>query len=279
MGVWGEEMSIKLDQILNNLAIIQSCFPEDACIILADTEKIIGYRAGQQIDLKLTIGAGVENFKGTVTYKALTTGKKFREERGAEMFGVAYISTATPIIDNGKVVGVLSTVASNQKLDTLRTAAVELTSITEELSLTSEELTKVSDYTAKYLQELSEESQMINEEIIFIEQFLAIIKSTAVKSQILGLNASIESARAGDHGKGFMIVANEIKKMADSSKTSVEKIEPQLKTMMTAIEKMTTTIEEISAQTEEQSAMVKEFNLAYKNIVETATRLSKQANI
>lgn len=272
-------MSIKLDQILNNLAIIQSCFPEDACIILADTEKIIGYSAGQQIDLKLTIGAGVENFKGTVTYKALTTGKKFREERGAEMFGVAYISTATPIIDNGKVVGVLSTVASNQKLDTLRTAAVELTSVTEELSLTSEELTKVSDYTAKYLQELSEESQMINDEIIFIEQFLAIIKSTAVKSQILGLNASIESARAGDHGKGFMIVANEIKKMADSSKTSVEKIEPQLKTMMTAIEKMTTTIGEISAQTEEQSAMVKEFNIAYKNIVETANRLSKQANI
>lgn len=272
-------MSSKLNQLLENLEIIQSCFPEDACIILGDSEKIIGYKAGQKIDLKLKVGAGIENFKGTVTYNAFKTGKKLKEERGSELFGIAYVATATPIVENGKIVGVLSAVSSNQKIDTLRTVATELTEFTEELALTSEELSKVSDYTAKYLQELSEESQMINEEIMYIEQFLSIIKNTAVKSQILGLNASIESARAGEHGKGFMIVANEIKKMADSSKTSVEKIEPQLKMMMSAIEKMTTTIEEISAQTEEQSAMVKEFNTAYKNIVQTATHLSKQANL
>lgn len=41
---------------------------------------------------------------------------------------------------------------------------------------------------------------------------LAIIRTTAVRSRILGLNASIVAARSGEHGKGIAVVANEVKK-------------------------------------------------------------------
>lgn len=271
------DISTKLEQLRVNLPIIQNTYSDDACLVLTDTDKIIGYRPGHEIDLKLSVGEDMEKYKKSVTYQSLKTGKTLREERGTEVVGVAYISTATPIIEDGNVVGVLAAIVSNQKLDSLRKRVTELTTVTKELSSSSEEMTKVSNVTAAYLQELAEESQLINEDIKQIEQVLDVIKNTALKSQVLGLNASIEGARAGEHGKGFMVVANEIKKMADSSKASIENIEPQLKSMMNAIEKMTATIQEISSQTEEQSAMVEEFHSAYEQIVATAAKLTEQS--
>lgn len=268
----------KLEQLLNNLQIIQSTHPEDACIILADTEKVIGYQPGKTIDLKIPVGALAENFKGTVTHNALISGKFQKEERGSEHFGIAYISTATPIIENNEVIGVISAVVSNHTVDVLRKGAESLTSISEELSAASEDMAKVSDRIANDLSELNKESALLKNEINKIKEILTIIKNTAVSSRILGLNASIEAARSGEHGRGFAVVANEIKKMADQNKETVDGFEPQLKDMMINLENIIETIQHISSNSQEQSAMMEEFHVSFDQIVNTASELSQQAN-
>ena len=217
-----------LKQLLDNLEIIQSTYPDDACLVLMDTEKILSYLPGKHIDLKLQTGTSMSSMNGTVTYKAFYSGKIEKEEKDSQRYGVAYIATATPIKQNGKMIGVITSAVSNQKIDVLRNEAEELTAVSEELSATSEQMTNVSNTIAKDLQELADESSYLKKEIQTIENVLHKIKDTAVKSRILGLNASIEAARSGDQGKGFMVVANEIKKMADSNKADVEGFEPQL---------------------------------------------------
>jgi methyl-accepting chemotaxis protein len=53
-----------------------------------------------------------------------------------------------------------------------------------------------------------------------IGEIVNIIKGISTQTSLLSLNASIEAARAGDHGKGFNVVAQEIKKLAEQSKDS-----------------------------------------------------------
>jgi len=267
----------RLQQLLNNLEIIQSTHAEDACIVLADTEKVIGYIPGKKIDLKVPIGASADNFKGTVTHNALITGEPQKEERDSGIFGVAYISTATPIIENNEIIGVISTIVSNNKVDVLRKGAQKLTGVSGELATTSEEVTKVTEQIATELKELDEETTFLRDEIKKIEEILGILKKTAARSRILGLNASIEAVRSGEHGKGFAVVAKEIEKMAENNRETVEGVEPQLKGMVANLEKIITNIQQISSNSHEQAIKMEAFNKAFEQIVNTASELNSQA--
>lgn len=68
-----------------------------------------------------------------------------------------------------------------------------------------------------------------------IERVLQVIKDIAEQTNLLALNAAIEAAQAGDAGRGFSVVAEEIRKLADDSKTSVKEIQ----TLVTAVQEDT----------------------------------------
>ena len=73
------------------------------------------------------------------------------------------------------------------------------------------------DKVARMTQESVLASQMIHEKI-------ALISSIAVETNILALNATIEAARAGQAGKGFSVVAAEVRKLAETTRLAAEEI-------------------------------------------------------
>ncbi len=78
-----------------------------------------------------------------------------------------------------------------------------------------------------------------------IDEIIKVINDIAKKTKLLSLNASIEASKAGEHGKGFSVVAEEIRKLADSSSESANEISSHLGNINDKISEGITIIEEI----------------------------------
>lgn len=266
-------MHQKLQAVVDTMDIYQATFPEDACIVVTDTEQVVGYMPGKKVDLKISLGMKVESFKGTVTVKALHSKMPVRDEKGPEQFGFAYISTAKPIFDGSQFLGVVSAIISNEKMDAMRQLAEELSSAVEEMSATNAELTKASSDVSNRLEGLVQSAETMNSDIQQINHIVGLVKDIASKSKILGLNASIEAARSGEHGRGFAVVANEIQKMAQGSTDSANKIATQLENIRESIQSVTETSTQIAAFTQQFAVSMGELDGAYANINDNAANL------
>lgn len=99
-----------------------------------------------------------------------------------------------------------------------------------------------------------------------INKIVNTINAISEKINILSLNASIEAARAGEAGRGFSIVADEVKKLADSSQHSASEIARIIKEMMQSIETVTESTEEVNKAIDDGSIVVKSTGNALRDI-------------
>lgn len=259
-------MNPKVKVIVDSIDFYQSTYPEDACILIFDTEKVVGYKRGRQVDLKITLGESVEKHRNTTSIRAMRSGKFLREERSAEMFGFPYIASSVPIYDGNKVVGVVTGVISNHRISNMRDAAYELTGAVSEMSTTNELLTSASGDVSKRIEELAQFAESLQENIEQINSIVGAVKDIAMRSKILGLNASIEAARSGIHGKGFAVVANEIQKMAESSTMSANNIESQLQSITDSIQFINNSTSQISSFAQQYNASMNEMNDSFAGL-------------
>lgn len=264
----------KIESLQQVLEIIQDTYPEDAALVLANTEKVLAYLPGREIDLKIPVGAPVEKFKGTVSVQALETGKLQHEERGPEAFGIPYFSSAVPILEENHVVGVISAMVSNRRNMLLQDGTQELSALVEEMTATSTEITLSSDQIKSRLTDLVDRSNAMVGDIEDSFDILLSVKRIADQSHMLGLNAAIEAARAGEQGRGFGVVAGEIRKLARDTHDLAEHIQTQLEAIKQSILQMDESLQEIRDSSEHQAAAMQELSRAFQHVAGTANELS-----
>ena len=107
----------------------------------------------------------------------------------------------------------------------LRKMAASINETAMQVSATMEELAASANDVNENQLALNKEIANVSEISSKINEFTNLIRDIAKQTRLLGLNASIEAARAGTAGAGFAVVSEEIGKLADSSRETVDKIQ------------------------------------------------------
>ena len=97
------------------------------------------------------------------------------------------------------------------------------------------------------MQNVSDKTSEVTRQAEDIKNIVGVIKDIADQTNLLALNAAIEAARAGEHGRGFAVVADEVRKLAERTGKSLNEIEANVNVLVQGVNDMSESIKEQTA--------------------------------
>ncbi|MFP4332551.1 MAG: methyl-accepting chemotaxis protein [Campylobacterales bacterium] len=120
------------------------------------------------------------------------------------------------------------------------------------ISQTLHDLSLKSQDNARTIEDLSSQSDNLTRQAQDVTNILTVVSDIAEQTNLLALNATIEAARAGEHGKGFAVVADEVRKLAERTQKALNEIDASINVMIQSINEQADAARKIAGEYKEQ---------------------------
>ncbi|MBD7968575.1 methyl-accepting chemotaxis protein [Paenibacillus gallinarum] len=249
---------------------------DDITIGIYDTEKLIINIPGNTFSLNVTPGDPL--VEGDIVTNAIRNNTDLSAVVPKELFGFPLAARAIPLHDEeGNVIGGIGMGTSLEKANKLFEMAESFSAIVEQTTASIEDIsqsvTHLNDRVSGITSQMNDVSSSAQE----IGKISSVVKEISDQSNMLGLNAAIEAARAGEVGRGFSVVADEIRKLATSSKENVNQINGITKNIQELLMLLNHAFADVHALTDTQAITIREFSATIMEISNKAEELAQVA--
>ena len=265
-----------LQEIIRFAPMMKKLFTADVMLSISDLEKIVFQLDSKELDMpnvpnrKLTEHDPMVHVMQKNTQQSMNVGKEF--------YGSDINVSIVPITNEANiVVGSIAITSSIQNREDLVEIAEEFTASSEEIGASTVELSSTALSLSNFMETISTAQDNLAHQVNDSSKILDMINSVAKSTRILGLNAGIEAARSGEHGRGFSVVAKEITKLADQSANAVNEIRQLLDAMKEKVETVSQTVSNTLEVSEAQTTSIHEISNAIKKLTEVAEKIDELA--
>lgn len=146
------------------------------------------------------------------------------------------------------------------------TSAGKVMAVSDQGAELMKKLVAQSESTLKMMNLIQENSEMLRDSTVLIRSILSPMIAVNKQTNILALNASIEAVRAGAAGRGFIVIADEIRGLANQSNQSIASVSRITEEISSHIENTVKVVGEAAPLFSEQLASVRESSLIFESV-------------
>jgi len=243
-----------LQKLIDTAPLYQQILQQDIAFSISDMEKYLYMLETDLLKFPFPVGTRIDEGGYEMVLNMIkSTGKPFINYVPKEMTGTVPLKAIiAPIYDGGEMVGLFSVSISMDKEEKVSTTSEKLTQSVEQVYGLIDTITNSADGLSTMMQSIQENVAQAVESIKAGNESIAHIKKIAKQSGLLGLNAAIVSAKSGEEGKAFSVVANEMQKLASDSTTISEQVVQSLNGIEESIKEILQFIEEAKAMAQSQ---------------------------